>query len=224
MKKIIAVLLLICMVSGLSACGEAEFNIDGKYITDVAYGMQDFYSEIVIEGDKLTLTIEHYGEVVEENSGLITMEENKVNLIGSNGDQEFVYDEEEKTLHNEMMETTWTIEELFVPKDGKPAEENKTEETEKEDEAEGTDPDPIPDEIMGEYKYSDEIKDLTLTIGPNNYRLYATAEGVEPLEVEGAAAFAGTQLFLLEGEHTITCPIDAEKGTIEYEGYTFKKQ
>ena len=220
MRKILNLIFLSLLCVALCSCGEAEkvvekpsgYGIDGKYITDTAYGMEDFYSEITVNGNAFELYIEHYDVPVEEYSGTFEMEGSKI-LFKGEEELEFEYNPEERTIYNDVMETLWVIEDNFVPS----KEQEGTEQS-------GEEPDPVPESVRGDYVYSDDFMTATLTINEGDYRQHATSEGGEPLQVTGDVAYAGAQILLMEDGNSITCPLDEQKGTIVYEGYTFKKQ
>ena len=80
MKRYFGILITSIMIFMLCACGGKGYNINGTYRTKTAYGMENFYSTIEIEGNHLELEVEHFDETVEEYEGLFTMEDNRIIL------------------------------------------------------------------------------------------------------------------------------------------------
>lgn len=226
MKKLLILLTAVCFL--LCSCGNEEkhpgtesnpaeaavsYGIDGVYVTDSAYGMEDFVSHLTIKDSTMKLLIENYGVTVEEYEGRYTFENNKIVFTDANSDvKEFVYDPDKKTVYNDEMETTWIIEDLFVPT------------KEKTEEAAGEEPDPIPENVRGEYEYSDGKMKATITITDTDYRLVAESEGSESLDITGDAVYAGDRMLMMDDGNSIECPLDEENGTLEYDGFLFKKK
>ena len=219
MKKTVILFLSVLMLFFVCSCSEKS-DIDGTYITDLAYGMDDFYSTIKIDGNRMELYIEHFKVPVEDIKGSYKIEDNVIIFYGDEDKGEFIYDPDKKTIYNDMMGTTWVAEKDYVPSDEK----TEPEETEAPVETEGEEPDPIPENVRGEYFYSDDKMEAVLTITEGDYTLSATSEGSEPFEITGDAVYVGTQMLMTDGENSISCPLDEEKGTIEYDGFLFKKK
>ena len=107
MKRLLAFLIAAMLCVSICGCGEEEKKqepapgIDGRYITDTAYGMEDFYSEITVKDNTLGVYIEHYAVPVEEYSGTFTIEGNKILFAGEDTEMEFEYNPDEKTIYND---------------------------------------------------------------------------------------------------------------------------
>ncbi len=211
MKKIIALILSVLMCAAFAGCKSRERaalpeGFGGKYLTDTAYGMEDFTSEIDLELDDMEFDyeVEHFGEEVEEDDGRFRFKDNTVTLIGENGTKTLKYDPSAKTLYSEEMDTTWTHSSVYIKS-------KKTETT------------PADNTAFGKYTYSDEAIDAELVIDGNGFSLKgkAKADG-DSFEANGTVQHLGDSLILTEnGEKPVVCKYDSSAGTIDYDGTVF---
>lgn len=212
MKRITALILSVLMCLALFGCKSKERaalpeGFGGKYLTDTAYGMEDFMSEIDFELDDMEFDfeVEHFGEEVEEDDGRFKFKDNTVTLIGKSGTKTLVYDPAAKTLYSEEMDTTWTHSSAYIQS-------KKAENTAADNYF-----------AFGKYIYSDEAIDAELTIDESGFSLRgkAKADG-DSFEANGTVQYLGDSLVLTEnGEKPIVCKYDAAAGTIDYDTMIF---
>lgn len=214
----LSLVLLFCLV--LSGCGSNETaelpnGLGGKYLTDSAYGMENFTSEIDIETDDMEFDyeVEHFGEEVEEDEGKFTFDGNTVTLIGKSGEKKLVYSPSEKTLYSEEMDTIWTHSSEYIKSAKKEAEKSDDTVT---DENSG---------FFGTYRYSDDAVEAEIVIDANGFSLNALSKtDNDTFTSSGNVKYVSGSLVLTDEEEPVICGYDEAAGTINYDGMIFTKE
>ena len=211
MKKITALILSVIMCLMFAGCKSKERALlpegfGGKYLTDAAYGMDDFTSEIEFELDDMEFDyeVEHFGEEVEEDDGKFKFKDNVVTLIGKNGTKTLKYDPSAKTLYSEEMDTTWTHSSVYI----------------KSKKAENTN---VDNTAFGKYTYSDESIDAEIVINENGFSLKGKAKtDGDSFDAYGTVqSLEDSLVFTEEEESPVICKYDSSAGTINYDGMVF---
>lgn len=210
MKRITALVLSLILCLSLFGCKSSERKtlpegFGGKYLTDTAYGMEDFTSEIEFELDDMEFEFEvkHFGEEVEEDDGRFRFKDNTVTLIGKTGVKTLEYNPSAKTLYSKDMDTTWTHSSMYV----------KSKKSEKAT-ADST--------VFGKYTYSDDTINAEMIIDEKGFSLKGKAADGDSFEATGTVKHLGdTLVFTENGEKPVVCQYDSSAGTIDYDGTVF---